>query len=145
MGVCLKFDSDSAFGPQNRGRGRGGNSTNKGMNGERVKFKGHLGKSKEPVVARTRDSGDQRRRQALEDWVGPGSEGSWMSNEEQATKGCTQDLSQPPAHPPWGHEENTELQGSQWLTTCFVKQAMETPCHPAKPYLLLQAVSLHLN
>lgn len=49
------------------------------MNGERVKFMGRVGKSKEPVVAGTRGLeirvGDEPGR-----WVGPGSNGSWMSN-----------------------------------------------------------------
>lgn len=80
MGFCLKLDCDSTLGLQNQGRGRRGNSTNKGMNGERVKVKGHSGKSKESVVAGTRESGDQCGRQALGDWVGPGHKGSWMSN-----------------------------------------------------------------
>lgn len=40
-------------------KGRGGNSTNKGVNGERVKFKDCSQKTKESVVAGTRESGDQ--------------------------------------------------------------------------------------
>lgn len=63
-GSLPELDSDSRF--ECRIRGERGNSTNKGMNGERVKFMGHQGKSKESVVAGPRESGDQRGKQAPE-------------------------------------------------------------------------------
>lgn len=80
------LDSDSRF--ECRTRGERGNSTNKGMNGERVKFMGHRGKSKASVVAGTRQSGDQRGKQAPEDVWGQ-QQGVLDVKLGAAVKGCT--------------------------------------------------------
>lgn len=136
------LDSDSRF--KCGIRGKRGNSTNKGMNGERVKFMGHQGKSKESVVAGTRESGDQRGKQAPED-AGGRQPGVLDVKLGSAVKGCTRDLGQPPALPAQGREENVGPQGRQWCGTCSVNQALEIPCHPVEPQQLLQAASIHIS
>ena len=72
------------------------------MNGERVKFMGHLGKSKESVVAGTREPGNQCGKQAPEDGQGQVARGLG-SQIKSSSEGVHQDLSQPPALPLRGH------------------------------------------
>lgn len=86
MGVCPKLNSDSRIGAQNQGQGRGAAALAFWVeemaqrHGKRGKIMGHLGKSGELVAAEQRiwTAGQEI---SLGRWVGPGSKGSWVSNQ----------------------------------------------------------------